>query len=82
MDYIHRSENMNIYTCIMCFSAINAMLLRAGNPQCVVTLLNRYQSGDDIPLISIHRLNVLLILLFNMANKRTLMDFFGAKNEK
>ena len=40
---------MNIYD--MCFSAINAMLLRAGNPQCVVTLLNRYQSGDDIPLI-------------------------------
>ena len=49
--YIHRSETMNIYTCIMCFSAINATLLSAGNPPRVVTLLNRYQSIDDIASI-------------------------------
>ena len=48
MVYIHRSENMNIYTCIMCFNAINAVLLRAGNPPSVVTLLNCYQLVDDI----------------------------------
>ena len=30
----------------------------------------------------IHRFKVLLILLFNMANKRTMMDFFGAKKWK